>query len=213
MQEIMANPELLRNMIQTNPFLNQIAGANPLLQSTLSNPEFLRSAMNPSMFQAVMELQQTLHNQNQQAQTTPGATAVPPTPTGGAAAPAQTPSPGAPLGGTSPFGGAQHPLGGADFQAMMQRVMGDPEILRQVESAFTTGAAGNPGAQGAPMGDLLGRMFGNSTAEPATRFQAQLQQLEDMGFIDKDANLLALQQTGGDVNAAISWLLETGHGS
>ncbi|KAF7721351.1 hypothetical protein EC973_004851 [Apophysomyces ossiformis] len=42
---------------------------------------------------------------------------------------------------------------------------------------------------------------------PETRFQSQLAQLEEMGFSEKQANLRALLATGGDVQAAIEYLL------
>ena len=44
-------------------------------------------------------------------------------------------------------------------------------------------------------------------ADPATRFAPQLQQLQDMGFNDRERNIQALQQTGGNLNAAIDRLL------
>lgn len=48
-----------------------------------------------------------------------------------------------------------------------------------------------------------------SVAEPApeVRFAGQLQQLQDMGFADRSANLQALLFTGGNVNAAVERLL------
>ena len=45
------------------------------------------------------------------------------------------------------------------------------------------------------------------------RFASQLQSLTDMGFIDRDANIAALQESDGDVNAAITRLLERGLGN
>ena len=43
--------------------------------------------------------------------------------------------------------------------------------------------------------------------DPAVRFAAQLQQLQDMGFSDGAANLQALVRTNGNVNAAVERLL------
>lgn len=42
---------------------------------------------------------------------------------------------------------------------------------------------------------------------PEVRFQSQLDQLNAMGFINREANLQALIATGGDINAAIERLL------
>lgn len=43
--------------------------------------------------------------------------------------------------------------------------------------------------------------------DPATHYATQLQQLADMGFTDREANIRALQATGGNVNAAVERLL------
>ena len=42
---------------------------------------------------------------------------------------------------------------------------------------------------------------------PEVRFQQQLEQLNAMGFLNREANLQALIATGGDINAAIERLL------
>ena len=42
---------------------------------------------------------------------------------------------------------------------------------------------------------------------PEARFQQQLEQLNSMGFVNREANLQALIATGGDINAAIERLL------
>lgn len=44
--------------------------------------------------------------------------------------------------------------------------------------------------------------------DPGTTYATQLQQLQDMGFTDREANIRALQATGGNVNAAIDRLLQ-----
>ncbi|KAI7899472.1 uncharacterized protein BX663DRAFT_537990 [Cokeromyces recurvatus] len=56
--------------------------------------------------------------------------------------------------------------------------------------------------------------FGFPTTQPATsteppevRFREQLAQLEEMGFTDKSANIRALLATGGNVQAAVEYLL------
>jgi ubiquilin len=45
-------------------------------------------------------------------------------------------------------------------------------------------------------------------ATPQERYRVQLQKLQEMGFSDEEANLSALQATGGSVNAAIERLLQ-----
>lgn len=43
--------------------------------------------------------------------------------------------------------------------------------------------------------------------DPEEAYREQLQQLRDMGFINTEANIAALQATGGNVNAAVERLL------
>lgn len=43
---------------------------------------------------------------------------------------------------------------------------------------------------------------------PEVRFRDQLAQLEEMGFSEKSANVRALLATGGNVQAAIEYLLQ-----
>ena len=45
--------------------------------------------------------------------------------------------------------------------------------------------------------------------DPATTYASQQQQLQDMGFTDVAANLRALVQTQGNVNAAVERLLSS----
>lgn len=49
--------------------------------------------------------------------------------------------------------------------------------------------------------------FPSQVQSPEVRFQQQLEQLNAMGFINREANLQALIATGGDINAAIERLL------
>lgn len=45
---------------------------------------------------------------------------------------------------------------------------------------------------------------------PEQRYQAQLEQLTAMGFLNREANLQALIATFGDINAAVDRLLASG---
>jgi len=45
---------------------------------------------------------------------------------------------------------------------------------------------------------------------PEVRFQVQLQQLQEMGFYDANANIAALLAAGGNVNMAVERLLSQG---
>ena len=62
------------------------------------------------------------------------------------------------------------------------------------------------------LAQLLAGQAGGTPAAPSQppeeRFQVQLQQLQDMGFYDASSNIRALLATGGNVNAAIEYLLQ-----
>lgn len=50
----------------------------------------------------------------------------------------------------------------------------------------------------------------DNSMPPEQRYQAQLEQLAAMGFVNRDANLQALIATFGDINAAVERLLALG---
>lgn len=73
------------------------------------------------------------------------------------------------------------------------------------------GAGNSMGSQSAPSVP----MFNNSSPVAPPRlddfaqiYSLQLSQLSDMGFTDTQANISALQATGGNVNAAVERLLQ-----
>ena len=58
-----------------------------------------------------------------------------------------------------------------------------------------------------PFGGFGGMPAPGTRVLPEQAFASQLQQLADMGFYDRDANVQALQATGGNVHAAVERLL------
>lgn len=76
-------------------------------------------------------------------------------------------------------------------------------MLAQLMSGNVGAAAG--GGQG--VGGGLGTGTDGSGQPPEERYSQQLQQLSEMGFPDRGANLLALIATSGDINMAIARLL------
>ncbi|KAH7315000.1 hypothetical protein KP509_21G029800 [Ceratopteris richardii] len=105
------------------------------------------------------------------------------------------------------------------------RLMSNPELLQLLSfpgglgqqqtgaQANGTGAA-TGGANPFDMNSLLG-LFGGlptttpevNTVPPEELYAAQLSQLQDMGFINTEANIQALRATGGNVHAAVDRLL------
>ncbi|EIN03536.1 hypothetical protein PUNSTDRAFT_109298 [Punctularia strigosozonata HHB-11173 SS5] len=97
----------------------------------------------------------------------------------------------------------------------------NPEMLQQMQTLFGAGggAGGLGGLGGLGAGGLgswgagLGAGAPPAPADarpPEERFQVQLQQLQDMGFTNAAQNVRALLATGGNVHAAIEYILNGG---
>ncbi|XP_001374524.1 ubiquilin-4 isoform X2 [Monodelphis domestica] len=209
LQQISENPQLMQNMISApymrsmmqtlaqNPdFAAQMMvnvplfAGNPQLQEQLrlqlpvflqqmQNPDSLSILTNPRAMQALLQIQQGLQTLQTEA-------------------PGLVPS----LGN---FGAPRippPPAGGSSSQ--------EPPIT----SPSTPASASPVGGTASPQQQLMQQMIqllaggGNSQVQtPEIRFQQQLEQLNAMGFINREANLQALIATGGDINAAIERLL------
>lgn len=170
------NPQMMQQMMELNPQLRQLRQENPAMAQMLSNPQFLRTMMDPSVMRAMMTLQQSIGNDPnilQSIQTlqevlgggTPGGTMFPYTAAGIA-----NPPPVIPAGVPSP------PVGGLDFST----------LLHQTQNMNIT----------------------HQQQQQQRRNEVLVSQLVDMGFDDREANLRALQATGGNINRAVDYLLE-----
>ncbi|KEP67319.1 UNVERIFIED_CONTAM: ubiquitin family protein [Hammondia hammondi] len=216
MQNLSQNPQMLRAMMESNPMLRQMM---PMMQNVLDNPELLRTFLNPQMMQASLQMQQAMQNMQRAQQSTAQGD--------GSSGAGATATPGAGLGaGLGGMPGATGGAGQPDLMSMMQQaqqmLQQNPELMSQMMNVFGNGgvSGGMPGANpfmgGFGSMGSFGSMPGNPAADtrpPEERFARQLESLREMGFIDRDANIQALQETGGDVNAAISRLLERGIGN
>ncbi|KAF7459315.1 Ubiquitin family protein [Cryptosporidium felis] len=154
--ELANNPQLVRNLLNSNPMFAQLSANNPMVEQMLNNPEMLRMMLNPQMIQTVL----SSGNMN-----TPGMN--------------------------------NNPLLTQNIPNFSQLggILNDQNIASMMSGMINGANAGN-----------------NSNVPPAQLYMTQLNQLRDMGFIDTDASLSALQETGGDINAAINKLLERGIG-
>jgi len=115
-------------------------------------------------------------------------------------------------GGATPGGaaGAEGAAGGGAGGNASPFGMIDPNLISQL-----LGAPGGLGGGGGFGG--LGGDFGATASTPAAggpppeeRFQVQLQQLNEMGFTNASQNVRALLATGGNVHAAIEYILGGG---
>lgn len=71
------------------------------------------------------------------------------------------------------------------------------------------GGFGGFGGQGGfnPYGGLGGNQQAQDNTPPEEKYKDQLEQLNAMGFTNKEVNLQALQATGGNVEAAVERIL------
>lgn len=87
------------------------------------------------------------------------------------------------------------------------------QALGQLQQSLETlqrggfGSLLNLPSGGGDMASMLGGIAPQPVADPETTYASQLQQLQEMGFFDRDANVRALQATGGNVHAAVERLL------
>ena len=86
--------------------------------------------------------------------------------------------------------------------------MGTPQMGGLDFSNILNGAGSGVGTPAQPVGGGT-PAAPPAPADPATTYSSQQQQLQDMGFTDTSANLRALVQTQGNVNAAVERLLSS----
>eukprot|EP01129_Flabellula_baltica_P001132 TRINITY_DN11044_c0_g1_i1.p1 TRINITY_DN11044_c0_g1~~TRINITY_DN11044_c0_g1_i1.p1 ORF type:complete len:266 (+),score=77.50 TRINITY_DN11044_c0_g1_i1:57-854(+) len=89
--------------------------------------------------------------------------------------------------------------------AAMKQML-NPEFLEDIVSALDT----DPFTEYTPQPIYGGNPFGNvgTVSDPESAYSSQLQQLEEMGFTDREANLTALKASMGNVEAALERLFQ-----
>ncbi|CAI9543484.1 unnamed protein product [Staurois parvus] len=184
MQTLAQNPDFAAQMIGNIPIL----AGNPQLQEQLrlqlpaflqqmQNPEALSVISNPRAMQALLQIQQGLQT-------------------------LQTEAPGL-LSSFGTFSIPGVPPASSGSTAPDNTTSSSPP-----SSASPAGGSSN--AQQQMMQQMIQLLAGGGAPQgqtPEVRFQSQLDQLNAMGFINREANLQALIATGGDINAAIERLL------
>lgn len=203
LEAMSANPSVMENLIMNNPMISsvnpnvrdQMRQMLPQLANQINQPSFMNMLSNPRALQAMMQIQQGLQTLQQEA---PGVlTSL------GMSAP--TTGPGSVTSGTTPT--AETPA----------TAPGDNSDSTTADR--TTDTTANPPNQ-AELTTLLSSMLNmmsttnnglgaTNNAPPEQRYQAELEVLANMGFVNREANLQALIATFGDVNAAIDRLLQS----
>lgn len=224
MQSLSQNPDMAAQMMLSSPLFT----ANPQLQEQMrpqlpsflqqmQSPETIAAMSNPRAMQALLQIQQGLQTLATEAPGlipgfTPGVgmgmlgTAITPvgpvTPIG----PIGPIVPFTPIGPIGPIG----PTGPASSPGSTGT--GIPPATTVSSSAPTETIS--PTSESGPSQQFIQQMVqaltGGSPPQPPNpevRFQQQLEQLNAMGFLNREANLQALIATGGDINAAIERLL------
>ncbi|XP_054620002.1 ubiquilin-4 [Dunckerocampus dactyliophorus] len=183
MQSLAQNPELASQVMTNNPLF----AGNPQLQEQFRAqlPIFLQQMQNPEALSVMSNprAMQALMQIQQGLQTlqTEAPGLMPSLMSGGI--------PGIPTGGSVP---PETPASPPSSTATPPNAA-QQQLMQQMLQMFAGAGAGGGG--------------GVANQTPEVRFQSQLDQLNAMGFINREANLQALIATGGDINAAIERLL------
>ncbi|KAM5256103.1 ubiquilin-4 isoform 3-T3 [Ctenodactylus gundi] len=187
MQTLAQNPDFAAQMMVNVPLFagnpqlqEQLRLQLPVFLQQMQNPESLSILTNPRAMQALLQIQQGLQTLQTEA---PGL--VPSLSSFGMS---RTPAPSA---GNTSGPAAEAPASSPAVPA-------------------TSPATGASNAQQQLMQQVIQLLAGSGNSQvqtPEVRFQQQLEQLNSMGFINREANLQALIATGGDINAAIERLL------
>nr|AAF01366.1 PLIC-2 [Mus musculus] len=224
MQSLSQNPDMAAQMMLSSPLFT----SNPQLQEQMrpqlpnflqqmQNPETIAAMSNPRAMQALMQIQQGLQTLATEA---PGlipsfAPGVGMGVLGTAITPVGPVTPIGPIGPIVPFTpigpiGPIGPTGPASSPGSTGT--GIPPATTVSSSAPTETIS--PTSESGPNQQFIQQMVqaltGGSPPQPPNpevRFQQQLEQLNAMGFLNREANLQALIATGGDINAAIERLL------
>nr|XP_044994304.1 ubiquilin-4 isoform X2 [Jaculus jaculus] len=187
-QMLAQNPDFAAQMMVNVPLF----AGNPQLQEHLrlqlpvflqqmQNPESLSILTNPRAMQALLQIQQGLQTLQTEA---PGLV-----PSLGSFGMSRTPAPSA---GNNSGSAAEGPTSSSPGMPASSPPTGPSSAQQQLMQQMIQLLAGSGSSQ---------------VPVPEVRFQQQLEQLNSMGFVNREANLQALIATGGDINAAIERLL------
>ncbi|CAH8558866.1 unnamed protein product [Schistosoma turkestanicum] len=205
LEAMSANPSVMENLIMNNPMISsvnpnvrdQMRQMLPQLANQINQPSFMNMLSNPRALQAMMQIQQGLQTLQQEA---PGVLTS--------------------LGMSAPPTGPGSVTSGTTTTTETPVTVPTPgDNSDSTTSDRTTDTTTNPPNQ-AELTTLLSSMLNmmsttnnglsaTNNAPPEQRYQAQLEVLASMGFVNREANLQALIATFGDVNAAVDRLLQS----
>ncbi|CAL1266157.1 unnamed protein product [Larinioides sclopetarius] len=214
MQTLAANPEFTARMISSNPLLadnptlqQQMRTMLPQFMSQLQNPEHQSLLSNPAAIQAMMQIHQGVSQLQQLApnifnlgqagggssptgsttsSTTPSSTT--PATTSSTPATSTTTTSSSTTGSTSPTTDVPNMSSSDAFTQLMANMLSSMAISESQQQQQQQQHQQQP---------------------PEERYRSQLEQLANMGFVNREANLQALITTFGDISAAVERLLQS----
>lgn len=217
MDSVLSNPQVVDMMINSNP---QLRSMGPQLRNMMQNPIFRSMMTNPEAMRQMISLQNAMGGgMGAQASSFPA-----PGSATGTDAPADTTSTTTPASNpaaANPFGNLAGLMGtgaGAGTGTGATGSAADPNA-NPFAALLNPALLGGAGAGGAGAGmnpDFLASLLGGApapqqpedTRPPEERYEAQLRQLNELGFFDFDRNVRALRRSGGNVQGAIEALLD-----
>ncbi|KAI0789379.1 hypothetical protein C8Q75DRAFT_807021 [Abortiporus biennis] len=221
MSSVMSNPAVMDQIINSNP---QLAAMGPQVREVFQSERFRQLMSNPESLRMMLQMSSMLGGQGMGGLGGAGAgsfpapglpsTAQQPNPQTSAQTPSAGAGTGQPAGALPPFpmfnpflfppptgGGAGTGTPGAGTGT--DTLPNNATLQGMLSAMNNTGLGGFGGFGGAPLPPA-------DVRPPEERFQVQLQQLQDMGFTNASQNVRALLATGGNVNAAIEYILGGG---
>ncbi|CDO52283.1 similar to Saccharomyces cerevisiae YMR276W DSK2 Nuclear-enriched ubiquitin-like polyubiquitin-binding protein [Geotrichum candidum] len=204
MEAMLSNPSMVEMMINSNPQLRQMG---PQIRSMIQSPMFRNMMSNPDALRQMMQLQSMMGGDNGFGQPAssfpaPGAATNDSTERSTESSTTNTNTTPNANAAANPFASL---LGGAN-----------PDAAANPFAALLNPSLGNPGAGAGYNPELLASLLGGGAAAPQPednrppeeRYEAQLRQLNELGFFDFDRNVRALRRSGGNVNGAVEALLD-----
>ncbi|CAG8817944.1 41341_t:CDS:2 [Gigaspora margarita] len=197
MQQMLQDPQFVESMIHMNP---QFASMAPQIRQMMQGPEFQAMMSNPETFRTLASLQPLMGNLGPltggaipgfPGYNMPATTGTNPTNNPTTNTTAGNTTAGAAGTGTNPSQPPIMPL----FDPLLWGALGVPPTT-------------TPTTTSAPATSQTSQTPQTPQVPPEERFQSQLQQLNDMGFVDAQKNIRALQICQGNVNFAIERLLD-----
>lgn len=204
MQEALQNPQIVDMMINSNP---QLRGMAPQFRQMMQNPEFREMFTNPQMLRQAMQFER-MFGQFRGGEGAGGQSAGS-FPAPGSATSDSATSTNNTTSNTTGASGDSNTNAANPFAALLQR--GAPAgnngfDLQLLSQMF--GAGAGAGGAGAGMGLGAAAAEPQDNRPPEERYESQLRQLNELGFVDFDRNVRALRRAGGNVQGAVEALLD-----